>query len=147
MKPLSKKQFQTITGIGVFFLFLGYYAMAVEMARPPREVAGAFEWMGRGARVSDAGLAMISSVQLGGYLVGFIGFLAFLSWGRYVLLGSVLFSIAILPVAGVSVAYGLSNLIYSVGSCLVVIPLVLSFFEPCSGYFRKGRVGTPGEEG
>jgi hypothetical protein len=70
-------------------------------------------------------------------LIGCIGFLLFEAWSRWWILSAWCVRIAVRPFEGIEVLPAWADALAALGSFLFIVPFVLSFFPPCSGYFIR----------
>lgn len=131
-------------GAGVLLSLLASLMDQLGIPPPAQEISDALEWNYYGAMAPFPLLMAVLWVLLLGYLIGGIGLVCFTRWSRGVLLLVIVLSVLITPFSGLSVSRGLPLAISSLGSMLLLIPLVLSFFPPCSGYFQQNTgAGNP----
>lgn len=69
-------------------------------------------------------------------LIGSLGLLWLLRWGRFLFLGAALISIAAVPVSGVSVAVGLDGVIGALTGLTDGAVIAMSFLPPIANRFR-----------
>ncbi len=71
------------------------------------------------------------------YVVGIIAMIFFKSWGRFLMIARLACECFLTSFMGILVLTGVIDMLLIIEGVLIGIPLVLSFFHPCSEYFTN----------
>jgi hypothetical protein len=71
------------------------------------------------------------------FTIGLLFFFFFHSWSRIFLLGLLLLSVVLVPFSGLRVYDAQTAFLYDIANLVYWVPFLLSFFPPCSEYFKK----------
>ena len=133
----SRKLFQKLAFLGLLLSVVAYFLALFRIPTPSKEVNDALDWNFYEASIPIETLQLILLMMFFIYIVSGIGFIFFLSWSRQALVFCVCVSIALMPFQGIYVTTGIFDFINNIGTIMLMVPIVLSFFPPCSGYFEK----------
>ncbi|MGE9269108.1 MAG: hypothetical protein ACQKBY_13530 [Verrucomicrobiales bacterium] len=135
----TKKQMSSMALVGFAFQAGGFLKDYLRFPTPSAEVSNALDWNFWGAVLPDDVLQVVVVLILGGELVGFIGFLLFQGWARFLLAGSFVAAALLNALMGLYVVRGESLALMNLGWLIFMVPLVLSFFPPCSNFYTGSR--------
>jgi hypothetical protein len=141
----SKSTFRWLVGVSLSLSIPLYYAQYAEIFSYPHEIEDALALGYLGSPLGETSVNWIYWGFVVADTIAGIGFFFFCSWSRWCLLALTIASPFFALVLGVSVAAPPEKFVDGMSSLFLYLPLVLSFFPPCSGYFEnsgKGRDGT-----
>ncbi len=96
-------------------------------------------WNYYGAKIPYNLLNIIYWAVNGIHAAGLIAMIFLRGWGRLLVVASIGLDFLTTSFMGMIVSTGVIDMLSIVDYSLVSIPLVLSFFDPCSGYFDKTK--------
>ena len=73
------------------------------------------------------------------YGIGLIAMIFLKGWGRFLILASIIVDFLSTTFLGLVVTTGAMDMLNLLAGTLIGIPLVLSFFDPCSSYFTHSK--------
>lgn len=113
-------------------LFTGY-----DIKSP--ELADLMLWDYYGASFSPNTLWVILNILDITYVVGIIAMIFFQGWGRFLIIIQLVLWCFLTPFMGIGVFTATIDMLSIITGVLIGVPVVLSFFHPCSEYFIKAN--------
>ena len=147
MRHPTKLEFQWLVFSGMVLISASAFMEESKLPQPPAEIANALDWNYYGSSLSYESMNVIYTLLSVGYGIGFLGFLFFKEWGRWVILACWGAHILVTPFLGLYVTRGLPSALSQIGGFLFLVPFILSFFTPCSSYFVRQPGGEENPSG
>lgn len=137
MKHPPRLVFRMLTSVGLVLTGLYWLAFEFRWFAPSSLVQETLDLNHYGAAIPVAVLNTLWWIFFGASVVGGLAFLLFLPWSRGLLVAVLALETALMPFDGLYTSTGLYDFIGVLADLCLTVPLVLSFFPPCDGYFKK----------
>ncbi len=135
----SPKFFRQLLLFGFIVWISTYIVTYTDYDVKSRDELVALDWNGFGSTLSETAFWVLLGAKEILFGVGLMAMLMFRGWGRFLILGSLLIEFLSTSFMGLIVFTGPMDMLCLLYWVLVWIPLVLSFFEPCSSYFNRSK--------
>ena len=137
MRHPTKCEFRWLAFLGLSVVVVAAMLEHFRIPQPAEETANALDWNFYGSPLPHEALISLYGILLLGYVVGGIAFLCFHAWSRWFICGCFVGQFLLSPFLGLYVARAFPDTLGQIGGFLFLVPFVLSFFAPCSGYFGR----------
>jgi hypothetical protein len=142
MRHPTKSEFRWLAFTGLSVVFFAAMLEYFRIPQPTEETTNALDWNYYGSPLPYDVLVSLYGLLTVAFVVGGVAFLCFQAWSRWFVFGCFDGQFLLRPFLGLYVVRGLPDTLGQIGGFLFLVPFVLSFFAPCSGYFGS-RAAQP----